>query len=95
MKVRVADDDPISRRLLRARVRGGARVAALTELPADRVRDREQALGRATPLQGLSPTCADGQRIRKGQNSRQQAETHMAHHSDARFSQGLRRACHR
>ena len=71
---------------LLARVNVGARVVALQQQLADRVRSLEDALANVKQLQGLLPICAYCKRIRDDQNYWQQVESYISVHSGVQFS---------
>ena len=78
---------------LRARVQVGARVVALQQGLAARVKALEEALAQVKRLQGLLPICAWCKRVRNDQNYWQQVETYVAERTDARFSHGICPEC--
>jgi response regulator RpfG family c-di-GMP phosphodiesterase len=69
-----------------ARVNVGARVVALQQTLADRVRRLEEALSNVKQLQGLLPMCSYCKRIRDDQNYWQQVESYISVHSGVQFS---------
>lgn len=71
---------------LLARVSVGARVVALQQTLADRVRRLEEALSNVKQLQGLLPMCSYCKRIRDDQNYWQQVESYITVHSGVQFS---------
>jgi sigma-B regulation protein RsbU (phosphoserine phosphatase) len=71
---------------LLARISVGARVVALQQTLADRVRKLEEALSNVKQLQGLLPMCSYCKRIRDDQNYWQQVESYISHHSAVQFS---------
>lgn len=73
---------------LLARISVGARVVALQQTLADRVRKLEEALSNVKQLQGLLPMCSYCKRIRDDQNYWQQVESYIAVHADVQFSHG-------
>jgi CheY-like chemotaxis protein len=71
---------------LLARIAVGARVVALQQTLADRVRRLEEALSKVKQLQGLLPICSYCKRIRDDQNYWQQVESYISVHSGVQFS---------
>lgn len=71
---------------LLARISVGARVVALQQTLADRVRKLEEALSNVKQLQGLLPMCSYCKRIRDDQNYWQQVESYISDHSAVQFS---------
>ena len=71
---------------LLARVSVGARMVALQQTLADRVRRLEEALSKVKQLQGLLPICSYCKRIRDDQNYWQQVESYITVHSGVQFS---------
>jgi sigma-B regulation protein RsbU (phosphoserine phosphatase) len=71
---------------LLARIAVGARVVALQQTLADRLRRLEEALSKVKQLQGLLPMCSYCKRIRDDQNYWQQVESYMSVHSGVQFS---------
>ena len=71
---------------LLARIAVGARVVALQQTLADRVRRLEEALANVKQLQGLLPMCSYCKRIRDDQNYWQQVESYITVHSGVQFS---------
>lgn len=71
---------------LLARISVGARVIALQQTLADRVRKLEEALSKVKQLQGLLPICSYCKRIRDDQNYWQQVESYISVHSGVQFS---------
>jgi sigma-B regulation protein RsbU (phosphoserine phosphatase) len=71
---------------LLARVSVGARMVALQQTLADRVRRLEEALSNVKQLQGLLPICSYCKRIRDDQNYWQQVESYISVHSGVQFS---------
>jgi phosphoserine phosphatase RsbU/P len=71
---------------LLARISVGARVVALQQTLADRVRKLEEALANVKQLQGLLPMCSYCKRIRDDQNYWQQVESYISVHSGVQFS---------
>jgi CheY-like chemotaxis protein len=69
-----------------ARVSVGARMVALQQTLADRVRRLEEALSNVKQLQGLLPICSYCKRIRDDQNYWQQVESYISVHSGVQFS---------
>jgi CheY-like chemotaxis protein len=91
-----ADDyitKPFDQGELRSRLGVGARVVALQQGLADRVRDLEAALSQVKQLKGLLPICAYCLKIRDDQNYWQRVETYISCHSNARFSHGICPQC--
>jgi len=87
-----ADDHvakPFDRGELEARIRTGARIIALQERLADRVRELETALAEVRRLSGLLPICAYCKRIREGTDYWQAVEQYVASRSDAQFSHAI------
>lgn len=78
---------------LRARVQVGARVVALQQGLAARVKALEEALAQVNRLQGLLPICAWCKKVRNDQNYWQQVEIYVAERTDARFSHGICPEC--
>jgi CheY-like chemotaxis protein len=74
---------------LQARLQAGARIVALQENLAQRVRELEDALARVHQLQGLLPMCAWCKRIRDDHNYWQQVEAYLSAHADVHFSHGI------
>jgi DNA-binding response OmpR family regulator len=77
-----------------ARVNVGARVVALQQTLADRVRRLEEALANVKQLQGLLPICSYCKRIRDDQNYWQQVESYITVHSGVQFSHGFCPDCY-
>lgn len=75
--------------VLRARVNTGARIAALQQSLAQRVRELQSALDMVNKLSGLLPICSYCKRIRKEENRWQQLEVYLSEHSEAEFSHGI------
>ena len=67
----------------------GARVVALQQTLADRVRKLEEALSNVKQLQGLLPMCSYCKRIRDGQAYWMQVEKYLSENSEAQFSHGI------
>jgi response regulator RpfG family c-di-GMP phosphodiesterase len=78
---------------LLARVSVGARVVALQQALADRVRKLEEALSSVKQLQGLLPMCSYCKRIRDDQNYWQRVESYISAHSSVQFSHGYCPEC--
>ena len=79
--------------VLRARVNTGARIAALQQSLAQRVRELQSALDMVNKLSGLLPICSYCKRIRAEDNRWQQLETYLSDHSEAEFSHGICPEC--
>ena len=75
--------------VLRARLNTGARIAALQQSLAQRVRELQSALDMVNKLSGLLPICSYCKRIRKEENRWQQLEVFLSEHSEAEFSHGI------
>lgn len=91
-----ADDylaKPPDRSELAARVRAGARILALREELAARVRELEQAMSRVRSLEGLLPICSYCKRIRNPENDWTAVEEYVAERSHAEFTHGICPAC--
>jgi CheY-like chemotaxis protein len=80
---------------LLARISVGARVIALQQTLADRVRRLEDALANVKQLQGLLPMCSYCKRIRDDHNYWQQVESYISEHSGVQFSHGYCPDCFR
>ena len=75
--------------VLRARVNTGARIAALQQSLAQRVRELQSALDMVNKLSGLLPICSYCKRIRKEGDRWTQLEVYLSEHSEAEFSHGV------
>jgi phosphoserine phosphatase RsbU/P len=76
--------------VLRARIKTGARIAALQQSLAQRVRELQQALDMVKQLSGLLPICSYCKRIRRDDGDYwQQLEGYLSEHSEAEFSHGI------
>jgi DNA-binding response OmpR family regulator len=81
--------------VLRARLRTGARIAALQQNLEQRVRELQQALDMVRQLSGLLPICSYCKRIRRDDgHSWQQLEAYLSEHSEAEFSHGICPECY-
>jgi DNA-binding response OmpR family regulator len=80
---------PFDWNVLRARVRTGARIAALQQSLAARVDELQHALTMVKQLSGLLPICSYCKKIRRDDNYWQQLETYLSEHSEAEFSHGV------
>jgi CheY-like chemotaxis protein len=91
-----ADDyltKPFDPQQLYARLQVGARILALQQSLADRVRDLERALTSVKQLQGLLPMCSYCKCIRDDRNYWMQLEHYLAAHSEAQVSHGICPRC--
>lgn len=80
--------------ILRARIRTGARIAALQQNLEQRVRELQLALDMVRQLSGLLPICSYCKRIRRDDgHSWQQLEAYLSEHSEAEFSHGICPEC--
>lgn len=80
--------------VLRARIKTGARIAALQQSLEQRVRELQGALALVKQLSGLLPICSYCKRIRKDDGqSWQQLENYLSEHSEAEFSHGVCPEC--
>jgi DNA-binding response OmpR family regulator len=79
--------------VLRARIDTGARIAALQQSLAQRVRELQAALDMVKQLSGLLPICSYCKRIRKDGVYWQQLETYLSEHSEAEFSHSICPEC--
>jgi DNA-binding response OmpR family regulator len=75
--------------VLRARIKIGARIAALQQNLAQRVVELQNALTMVKQLSGLLPICSYCKKIRGDDNYWQQLETYLSEHSEAQFSHGV------
>jgi sigma-B regulation protein RsbU (phosphoserine phosphatase) len=75
--------------VLRARIQTGARIAALQQNLAQRVRELQSALDMVKQLSGLLPICSYCKRIRKERDYWQQLESYLSEHSEAEFSHSV------
>jgi phosphoserine phosphatase RsbU/P len=75
--------------VLRARLKIGARIAALQQSLAQRVSELQNALTMVKQLSGLLPICSYCKKIRGDDNYWQQLETYLSEHSEAQFSHGV------
>ena len=92
-----ADDyvtKPANEDELVARVSVGARVVALQQTLADRLKRLEEALANVKHLQGLLPICSYCKRIRDDQNYWQQVESYISVHSGVQFSHSFCPDCY-
>jgi sigma-B regulation protein RsbU (phosphoserine phosphatase) len=91
-----ADDylvKPVDPNELRARVQVGARVVALQERLAEKVRELEMSLARVKQLGGLLPICCYCKRIRNDHNYWERVEVFVTEHSNAKFTHGICPSC--
>jgi sigma-B regulation protein RsbU (phosphoserine phosphatase) len=79
--------------VLRARLKTGARIAALQQNLAQRVTELQNALAMVKQLSGLLPICSYCKKIRRDGNYWQDLETYLSEHSEARFSHGVCPEC--
>lgn len=79
--------------VLRARIKTGARIAALQQNLAQRVSELQNALSMVKQLSGLLPICSYCKKIRRDGNYWQQLETYLSEHSEAEFSHGVCPQC--
>jgi DNA-binding response OmpR family regulator len=77
-----------------ARVSVGARVVALQQALAERLKRLEDALANVKQLQGLLPICSYCKRIRDDQNYWQQVESYISVHSGVQFSHSFCPDCY-
>ncbi|MEW6321009.1 MAG: response regulator [Acidobacteriota bacterium] len=92
-----ADDfvsKPPNEKELVARVSVGARVVALQQALADRVRSLEEALANVKQLQKLLPICSYCKRIRDDKNYWQQVESYIGDHAGVQFSHSFCPECY-
>jgi sigma-B regulation protein RsbU (phosphoserine phosphatase) len=91
-----ADDylvKPVDANELRARVQVGARVVALQERLAEKVKELETSLARVKQLSGLLPICCYCKKIRNDHNYWEKVEVYVTEHSNARFTHGICPSC--
>lgn len=91
-----ADDylvKPVDPHELRARVNVGARVVALQERLAEKVKELETSLARVKQLGGLLPICCYCKRIRNDGNYWEKVEVFVSEHSNAKFTHGICPSC--
>ncbi|HWI18587.1 MAG TPA: response regulator [Vicinamibacterales bacterium] len=91
-----ADDylvKPVDPHELRARVQVGARVVALQERLAEKVKELETSLARVKQLGGLLPICCYCKRIRNDHNYWERVEVFVTEHSNAKFTHGICPSC--
>lgn len=92
-----ADDylvKPVAPSELRARVQVGARVVALQERLAEKVKELETSLARVKQLSGLLPICCYCKRIRNDHNYWEKVEVFVTEHSNAKFTHGICPSCY-
>ncbi len=91
-----ADDHlpkPFDANELRARIRAGEGILALTFGLSERVSKLTEALAHVCTLQGILPICTHCKRIRDVEQTWQLMEKYVEEHSDVRFSHGLCPEC--
>jgi DNA-binding response OmpR family regulator len=91
-----ADDylvKPVDPNELRARIHVGARVVALQERLAEKVKELESSLMRVKQLSGLLPICCYCKRIRNDHNYWERVEVFVTEHSNATFTHGICPSC--
>jgi DNA-binding response OmpR family regulator len=79
--------------VLRARLKAGARIAALQQKLAERIAELQHALTTVKQLSGLLPICSYCKKIRRDGDYWQQLEAFVSEHSDAEFSHGVCPEC--
>ncbi len=79
---------------LKARVAVGARVVALQEELAGRVKELETAAAEVKSLRGILPICGYCKRIRDDKNYWNQVERYVTERSQATFSHGICPDCY-
>ena len=79
--------------VLRARLKTGARIAALQQHLSQRVTELQTALAMVKQLSGLLPICSYCKKIRRDGNYWQQLEAYLSEHSEAEFSHGVCPEC--
>lgn len=84
---------PFDWAVLRARIASGARIAALQQSLAQRVKELQDALTTVKQLSGLLPICSYCKRIRGDGDYWQQLEAYISEHSEADFSHGICPPC--
>jgi sigma-B regulation protein RsbU (phosphoserine phosphatase) len=92
-----ADDyiiKPVDPAELRARLQVGARVVALQERLAEKVKELETSLARVKQLGGLLPICCYCKSIRNDQNYWERVEVFVTEHSNAKFTHGICPSCY-
>ena len=95
MRVLIADDDPVSSRMLDATLREWRyEVVSLQKTLADRVRELEDVLTHVKALEGILPICSYCKNIRNDENIWTDLETYMSDHSNAQFSHGICPHCY-
>jgi DNA-binding response OmpR family regulator len=79
--------------VLRARLKTGARIAALQQNLSQRITELQNALTMVKQLSGLLPICSYCKKIRRDGNYWQQLEAYLSEHSEAEFSHGVCPEC--
>ena len=80
---------PFDWSVLEARMKSGARIAALQRKLALRVHQLQHALDMVKQLSGLLPICSYCKKIRRDGNYWQQLEAYVTEHTEAEFSHGV------
>ena len=80
---------PFDWTVLQARMKTGARIAALQRKLAHRVHQLQHALDMVKQLSGLLPICSYCKKIRRDGNYWQQLEAYVSEHTEAEFSHGV------